>query len=450
MSAGIALNLPPQQTGPQLGIPEFNVETKRGHRELRVRKLTISPFLIGEETRPMPGMRDRNLRSGDLHEELGILLLKAVALVAPVPRQEDVGNDAFATLIRPEGSRRLIPDLSFLVQLKSASTTSVPYQTPDHMAWISVLESPLFIGRVDLKKVRIELFTTLRLHQILLECRYEGIELLLDPGDETSTTPNVRRANLGPPVHAWSMADMTAPDFLARSHAVLRPHVDTLRRNRLLRGIQSQRILQWETGQPPIDGGEMMLVSPQNEIADTLRNMAPHARRLLMELQHRKRYGDFPVMLALFDLMRRWGADPDPEGTLRMIAGHMAEGPEISVEDAIRIRSAFQPARLLDLSRLPVSDEALAVIPDAVTGLALVNAPVTDAGIPHLLSRIGLKRLNVAGTGITDDGLVALGGLPDLEWVCVNRTQVTSQGVARLKGRRPDVEVMIGSEPGST
>ena len=67
----------------------------------------------------MVGMRDRNLRSGDLHEELGIFLLKAVALVAPVPRQEDVGNDAFATLIRPEGSRRLIPDVSFLVQLKS-------------------------------------------------------------------------------------------------------------------------------------------------------------------------------------------------------------------------------------------------------------------------------------------------------------------------------------------
>jgi hypothetical protein len=32
-------------------------------------------------------------------------LLKAVALVAPVPRQEDVGNDAFVTLIRPDGGQ---------------------------------------------------------------------------------------------------------------------------------------------------------------------------------------------------------------------------------------------------------------------------------------------------------------------------------------------------------
>src|SRR5437660_6280852 len=97
----------------------------------------------------MPGVRDRNLRSGDLHEELGLFLLRAVALVAPVPRQEDVGNDAFATLIRPEGSRRLLPDVSFLVQLKASSVSEVPYRGREELAWIPSLEIPLFIGRVD-------------------------------------------------------------------------------------------------------------------------------------------------------------------------------------------------------------------------------------------------------------------------------------------------------------
>jgi len=109
-----------------------------------------------------------------------------------------------------------------------------------------------------------------------------------------------------------------------------------------------------------------------------------------------------------------------------MIAGYLAEGPDISVEDTIRTRHAFQPNGL-DLSRLPVTDEDLAVIPDTVTGLALVNAPVTDAGIPHLLRLTGLKRLNIAGTQITDDGLVALGGLQNLELVCVNRTRDKSR-----------------------
>jgi hypothetical protein len=397
---------------------------------------------------PMPGIRDRNLRSGDLHEELGIFLLKAVALVAAVPRQEDVGNDAFATLIRPEGSRRLIPDLSFLVQLKAGSESSVRYATSDAMAWVRSLDTPLLIGRVFLKDIRIELFSTQRLHQILLEQPYESIELLLDPGDEASPEPKSRRANLGPPVHAWSVADMTKPDFLASSFAVLRPHVENLRRNRQLRGIQSQTVLRWETGRPPTESGHMMLVTPDSAIADTLEDMAPHIRRLLMELQNRKRYADFPVMLAFMDLMTRWGVDPDPGGWLRMMTGSMAEGPEIPIEDVIRLRHTFHP-NYLDLSRLPVTDDALAAIPEEVEKLVLVDAPITDAGISALMRLTRLKRANLAGTRITDLGLEALVGLADLEWVCVNRTQVTDQGVARLKASRPGLDVMIGHEPGS-
>src|SRR5687768_206108 len=109
----------------------------------------------------MPGSQDRNLRSGYLHEELGLLLLRGVALVAPVPRPEDVGTDAFATLIRPDGRRRLIPDVSFLVQFKAASTRTISYTTPDETAWLRNLEIPLFFGRVDLRASSISLHTSL-------------------------------------------------------------------------------------------------------------------------------------------------------------------------------------------------------------------------------------------------------------------------------------------------
>lgn len=395
----------------------------------------------------MPGIRDRNLRSGDLHEELGIFLLKAVALVAPVPRQEDVGNDAFATLIRPDGNRRLIPDVSFMVQLKSASIQSVSYTTLDEIAWIRELEVPLFIGRVDLKKARIELFTTLRLHQIVLEDSYDGIELLLDRADESSNMPNIRRFNLGSPIHAWSMADVTEPEFLSKTYAVLRPHVDILRRNRLLRGIQFQQLLKWVTGEPPTGNGEMMLISPQNDITDTLRDMTPHARRLLIELQYQKRYGDFPVMMAFFDMIQRWGANPDPGGTLRMAAGCMAGGPEISIEEAIRIRLAYQPAGTLDLCDLPATDDNLAIIPNTITKLALKGSSITDGGVPHLLRLTNLKRLDIADTLISDDGFVALSGLPYLEWICINLSIVTAEGVERLKTTHPYINVVIKSEP---
>ena len=130
----------------------------------------------------MPGVRDRNLRSGDLHEDLGLLLLRRVALVSPIPRQEDVGADAFGTLVRPDGSRRLVSDISFLVQLKAASKSSVRYDTHDAVAWVTNLDVPLFIGRVSLSQCQIELFSTQRLHQILLEQAYDRISALIEVG----------------------------------------------------------------------------------------------------------------------------------------------------------------------------------------------------------------------------------------------------------------------------
>jgi hypothetical protein len=195
-------------------------------------------------------------------------------------------------------------------------------------------------------------------------------------------------------------------------------------------------------------GGWLMQTSSQSDIAHTLREIAPLARRLLMELQSKKRYGDFPALLAFFDLMRRWGVAPDPDGSHCLMAGYSAGGPEISVADAIRIRAAFQvPRTSLDLRGLSVSDQELAAIPDDVTALVLKDSPITDAGIPRLLKLSGLKRLNIAGTQITDAGLVALGSLPKLEWVCANRTHATADGAQRLKAILRDAEIVIGSEP---
>ncbi len=174
--------------------------------------------------------------------------------------------------------------------------------------------------------------------------------------------------------------------------------------------------------------------------------MAPHARRLMLEVMLKKKYGDFGVMAAFFDLMGRWGADPDPGGAMRTMVGSMADGPDISVEDAIRIRSAFSRALRLDLSRLPVTNSSLAAIPSDVMELALVDTLVSDEGIPSLLRLQNLQRVNLAGTRVTDEGLEELGKLPNLEWVCVNRTQVTAAGVERLKGIRSDVTVLIGRD----
>jgi hypothetical protein len=388
----------------------------------------------------MPGVRDRNLRSGDLHEELGIFLLRSVALVAAVPRQEDVGNDAFVTLIRPEGSRRLLPDVSLLVQLKAASTSEVPFCGKDAITWVTNLEIPLFIGRVDLQTASISLYSTQRLHHILLEASYDEIHLLLDPASESSAN-NRRLVNIDPPVHTWSVADLAQPDFLARTFSVLRPHVEGLRINRQLRDIRYQRLLRWATGQPPEDGGVMMMGTANDDGRAVLQSMVPGVQRMLSEITHKERYRYFPTLLAMIQMMREWGVEPDPEGIWTQMAAVMAQGPDLTNEDIIRLRFMAN-VNPLDLSRLQLSDDSLAEIPETVTKLGIMDTPISDDGIRHLLRLKNLTRVNLAGTNISDVGLALLASLDELEWLNVARTKVTDQGINRLKASIPGSEVV--------
>ena len=150
-----------------------------------------------EQTTPSPGARCRAFVTG-IYEAVtctrswGSSFSGLWRSLRPVPRPEDIGTDAFVTLVRPDGSRRLLPDVSCLVQLKAASVSVVPYDSPDAVNWVRNLEIPLFIGRVSLPESRIELFTTQRLHQILLEGHHDSIHLLLDPAAESDATPGVR------------------------------------------------------------------------------------------------------------------------------------------------------------------------------------------------------------------------------------------------------------------
>ena len=388
----------------------------------------------------MPGIRDRNLRSGDLHEELGIFLLRSVALVAPVPRQEDVGNDAFVTLVRPEGTRRLLSDISFLVQLKAASISKVPFCGEDAITWITNLEIPLFIGRVDFQTCSISLYTTQRLHQILLEDSYDEIYLLLDSASESSAN-RIRFVNIGPPVHTWSLTNLVQQDFLEKTFSVLRPHVEGLRINRHWRDLRYQQLLKWETGQPPTDAGVMMMGTADDDGRTVLQSMIPGVQRILLEIIHKKRYRHFPTMIGMVQMMREWGVDPDPENIRLHMAAKMAQGPELKDEEIVRLRFMAN-ANPLDLSRLQLRDDSLAEIPESVTKLAMVDTTISDDGIKHLLRLKHLARVNLSGTRITDVGLGLLASLDKLVWLNVARTKVTEDGINQLKATLPSIDVV--------
>src|SRR5687767_6544511 len=96
----------------------------------------------------MAGQRHRDFRSGDLNEELGQLLVRGFATVAPVPRPEDVSIDSVATLLRPGPDDMLIAEDSFYVQFKSASERIIAFKEHE-VRWLEALKLPFFIGSVD-------------------------------------------------------------------------------------------------------------------------------------------------------------------------------------------------------------------------------------------------------------------------------------------------------------
>jgi hypothetical protein len=115
----------------------------------------------------MAGQRHKDYRSGDINEELGILLLKGLCAVAAVPRPEDTGVDAICTVLL-EGPRDiLVAKNSFYVQFKSKSVDPVEFK-PHEIEWLRSLELPFFIGSIDPGDSSIELYPMHALNNLFL------------------------------------------------------------------------------------------------------------------------------------------------------------------------------------------------------------------------------------------------------------------------------------------
>src|SRR5688572_5456825 len=122
----------------------------------------------------MPGRLRTSFRSGNLKEHLGVLLLKGIAAVADVPRPEDVGLDAIATLLRRDPDGNCYAEDTFLVQLKSESTTSIEYRGHE-LEWFLNQTQPLFIGSVSLADSQISLYPTLFVNHAVLSSEAKSV-----------------------------------------------------------------------------------------------------------------------------------------------------------------------------------------------------------------------------------------------------------------------------------
>ena len=185
----------------------------------------------------MPGRLRTSFRSGNLAEDLGLLLLKGIAAVADVPRTEDVGLDAIATLLRRARDGNCYAEDGFVVQLKSYSETSIKYR--DHeLSWLLGQSQPMFIGRVSLQDSRISLYPTLHANQAALALEPEQITIEFGRGKYSVTDlypwtgggSNLATVWTGEPLLEWTLSDLTDARWVASAYQIMKRFLAIARR----------------------------------------------------------------------------------------------------------------------------------------------------------------------------------------------------------------------------
>jgi hypothetical protein len=262
----------------------------------------------------MVAFRPANVRVGDIAEALGLLLLQGAAAVAPVPRTADVGLDAIATLLHKFDARRLLADNSFYVQFKTSTVREIEFEG-EQVNWLFQLELPLFVGSIVVAESKIELFACHSVTQAVIENRApDKVVLHLDQQDETKAPSNCRWLNLGPAVHSWTLSDVGSADFLESTHAILKPHLDTARRNIELGRCGRFETLRWQTGQSPAMSGIRRLAGGPDDsrFLRTLNLTMPYLVACLMEFNGRGDHAMFEKLNEVVGMIVQRGATQDP------------------------------------------------------------------------------------------------------------------------------------------
>lgn len=265
----------------------------------------------------MPATRDANLRGGDLAEGLGLELLRPFAFIAPVPRPEDVGADAVATLIRQEG-RRLFAEDSFLVQSKAASVRSLGFKE-EHVNWFRSLTMPYYLLSVDLATTTCELRTTIRVTGHPNFGSLKTITMYLDSTDFKITCDDMH-VWLGPPILRWQAADAAMPTFQENAYAILKAWLCYDMRCIAVRSLGMSYSIAWETNCIPEPDGSYTILHRPGELQNVLEGISPYIQRLAaLVFPLNNNAHDLLVGLTLVsEFMRRQGVDPDPNRILNV------------------------------------------------------------------------------------------------------------------------------------
>lgn len=250
----------------------------------------------------MPAFRGINLRSGDLAEQLGLLLLQSVALVAPIPRTEDVGIDVVSTLIRKYDGYKFIAEDSFFVSIKSASVTEILFEG-DQVNWLRDLHLPLFIATVDRRTSTMKIYTTQSLSVAFAssqELKKVNLKLLEKYEGELGAVGEEIDLSIGPPVFKWNLNDIeTKPEILQQFYEVMKSHITIAKKSIETRRIGYVDLVIWKTGKTPRIWAQQL--KNRNDKAAVDEISAPYFQTILHNLTSGKELETTRSLYRLFD-----------------------------------------------------------------------------------------------------------------------------------------------------
>ncbi len=188
---------------------------------------------------------------------MGVYLIQSVALVAPVPRTEDIGIDVVATLIRDDDRYSYIAEDSFYVQIKTSTISKIEYDQ-DGVKWLYDLKLPFFIASVDRNKSSIKLYTTKRIFDAFaIEKDKQRINIILDKEEEYKIYDFVEKGcediYTGPPIFEWSVKDLMTDErkIKEKFYKLLKEHTRLINESMELQEIGLGSTYTWITNEMP-------------------------------------------------------------------------------------------------------------------------------------------------------------------------------------------------------
>lgn len=279
----------------------------------------------------MPGRLQRDFRFGNLAEHLGVLLLKGIAAVADVPRPEDVGLDAIATLLRPDDDDNYYAEDSFVVQLKSASAKSIKYKGHE-LQWLIGQSQPMFIGLVSLDKSEISLYPTIHVNHAVLAMHAKWVTVKFG----VSKQPAFLRGQkwgpwkgedshgatvwLGDPLLRWTLANIAQTTWINTTFSTLKRFLTLARREIGLLALGQCSVLDWSTNDTDsITSQSGMMKGGPDDLGSIAQQCAPCLHALMTRAMASSDSAANALMLSLVTLaasLRKMGAEVDPDNLL--------------------------------------------------------------------------------------------------------------------------------------